>query len=373
MKIAIVVSYTFPYIGSGIGNVALKQAEELAKRGHKVTLISSNIPKTKKEFRRKNVKHFKLKSTNFLERFKIPVPIFLPTNKLISKIKEAEIIHIHDVLYPSSIFAAFFAKIFKKPIILTQHIGFVYYKNKVARLIERLMYLTFGRILFKLSKKIIVLNSSVRDYIIKLGADENKISYIPNGVETLLFSPASAERKKTIRRRYSFPLNKPIILFVGRLVEKKGFDKLFDARDKDYLIVFVGEGEVPKYMREDKNVIFFGKVPPNKLSEIYKASDVFCLPSNGEGFPLSIQEAMATGLPIITTNHPGYNRYLDKKHVKLINPTAEHIKKVINEIISNSSLIKKMSKYSKKAATKEFNWDRNINNLIKIYEKVNGK
>ena len=50
LKIVIVVSYTYPYIDSGLGVVAAKQAENLARKGHQVTLISANWPKTKSEF-----------------------------------------------------------------------------------------------------------------------------------------------------------------------------------------------------------------------------------------------------------------------------------------------------------------------------------
>jgi len=71
MKITIFVSYTFPYIGSGIGNIALKQGEKLADLGHEVTIVSSNFPKTKKEFIKNKVKHIKLSAIYLLEKIQI--------------------------------------------------------------------------------------------------------------------------------------------------------------------------------------------------------------------------------------------------------------------------------------------------------------
>ena len=76
MRIVIGVTYSYPYIGSGIGNVAMKQGEELAKLGHRVTIISSNFPKYKEEFTRNKVKHLKGKLILRLEKIGLPIPLF---------------------------------------------------------------------------------------------------------------------------------------------------------------------------------------------------------------------------------------------------------------------------------------------------------
>src|SRR5689334_3571761 len=121
MNIVILVSYTYPFVGSGIGNVALSQAEGLNKLGCKVTLVSGNVPKTKVRFIKKGVTHLKLKSNNFLDKFGIPVPFFLFNKEVIDAIRNADVVHCHDMLYPYSIQGAVISKLFKKPFILTQH------------------------------------------------------------------------------------------------------------------------------------------------------------------------------------------------------------------------------------------------------------
>src|SRR3989344_2001886 len=127
LKIVIFVSYAYPYIGSGLGQVAITQAEGLAKLGHQVTLISSNIPAGKKRFKRSGVLHIKLNSANFLDKFQIPVPLFLLNGEVLSQIRNADVVHAHDMLYPSSLQAGLAAKIFGKPFVLTQHAGFISY------------------------------------------------------------------------------------------------------------------------------------------------------------------------------------------------------------------------------------------------------
>jgi D-inositol-3-phosphate glycosyltransferase len=369
MKIVVGVTYSYPYIGSGIGNVAVKQAEELAKLGHDVTLISSNFPKSKREFTRNKVKYLKGKLILRLEKIGLPIPLFFLNKKMKKVIKNADIVHIHDSLYPSSYQIAKFAKKFNKKIILTQHIGFIQYKSFIAKLIERIVYNTIGKNILNKASKILVLNEGVKDYLLKLSIPENKISFLPNGVDIKLFKPTIKENKIKIRKEYNLPLDKPIVLFVGRLVEKKGFDKLFEAKDANYLTIFVGGGNIPDNMKNDKNVLFFGEKTPDELSKIYQLSDIFCLPSHGEGFPLSIQEAMASGLPVITTDESNYKLYLNSSNSILIDSSAENIKKSIQKLLSDSNLIKNFSTEARKKAVTDFSWSKNLKGLCEAYKR----
>ena len=102
---------------------------------------------------------------------------------------------------------------------------------------------------------------------------------------------------------------------------------------------------------------------------IYKASDVFIFPSYGEGFPLSIQEAMATGLPIITSKHNNLDQILDSPFITYINITGADIKSAINKIQSNIMLRKDMGEYSSKIARENYSWEKNTATLLGIYHK----
>lgn len=369
MKIVIGVTYSYPYIGSGIGNVAMKQGEELAKLGHKVTIISSNFPKHENEFTRNKVQYLKGKLILRLEKIGLPIPLFFLNKKMKKAIKEADIIHIHDSLYPSSYQIARYAKKHNKKIILTQHIGFIKYKKAIANLIEKWVYQTIGKSILKKSFKILILNQDVKDYLLKLNVSNSKILLLSNGVDTNLFKPTTNENKIKLKKKYNIPLNKPIVLFVGRLVEKKGFDKLFEARNNNYLIVFVGGGNIPKNMKEEENVLFLGEQTQENLSEIYQLSDIFVLPSHGEGFPLSIQEAMSSGLPVITTDEPQYKFYINNSNTILIDSSTEIIKKIIPKTLSDLKKMNTLSINARKKAVKDFGWDKNIKTLLGVYEK----
>ena len=157
LNVALIVTYAHPYIGSGLGVVAKFQAEYLASQGHNVSLISSNIPRTAKHFVLNNVTYIKVPALALLERLHIPVPILFFNRRAISAIKYADIVHVHDILYPSSFFAAIVAKFYKKKVIITQHVPHVHYENKIIDGIEKIAFFTIGLITLGAGSAVIVL------------------------------------------------------------------------------------------------------------------------------------------------------------------------------------------------------------------------
>lgn len=369
-KVVILVTYTFPYIGSGIGNIAIKQAEGLAKMGHEVSLISSNIPKGRSEFTLKDVKHYKMNSTDILEKIKIPIPLFFLNKKVRKVIKSADVLHIHGMIYPTSLNMAFLSLIYKKPLFLTQHVGPVNYPKKIFVWAQNLVYKTSGKFISKVSNKIIYYNHSVKDWLLDNKIPNDKLNFLPNGVDLELFKKVNQSEKIELRKKYELDNNKKIVLFVGRFVPKKGFWKVFDARSKDYLTIFVGGGEVPEQISQSKDCKVFPPLPQEKLVELYQLSDLFVLPSENEGFPLAIQEAMCCGLPIITSKHPGYEKHITKEEVLTINPTKENVKNSIEQLIFNEDNLKEMSDNAYKKALKDFSWELNCKKLMNIYRGI---
>jgi D-inositol-3-phosphate glycosyltransferase len=364
LHVAIVVTYAHPYIGSGLGVVAKFQAEYLASQGHSVALISSNIPRTSKNFVLNNVTHIKVPALALLEKLHVPVPILFFNRKAMSAIKHADIVHVHDILYPSSFFATLLAKFYKKKVIITQHVPHVYYANRIINTIEKIVFCTMGLITLWAGSAVIVLNASVYQWVKRY---TDAVYYIPNGVDLKLFRSPTAQEKQAIRERYTIPLHDFVVLFVGRFVPKKGFDLLYNAKDPAYLLVFVGGGIIPDYIKFDDSVKIIGPLPQEELALLYQASDVFILPSYGEGFPLSIQEAMATGLPIITSKQNNVSHLLDSPLISYIERTETDIKSAIKKIQTNAKLRQDMSDYSRTIATENYSWEKNNTKLLDIY------
>lgn len=126
------------------------------------------------------------------------------------------------------------------------------------------------------------------------------------------------ERRKIIRtiarNKLGFPLEKKIILFVGQLIPRKGIDVMIrvaaDIKKLDDGILFYIVGGTPseEYMSlkeslEADNVFFSPFMVPEKLIEYYRSADIFLLPTREDIWGLVVNEAMAYGLPVVTTDH----------------------------------------------------------------------
>jgi len=369
MRILIVTHYFEPHIG-GIEIVAYNQAKGLVKMGHEVTIVTSKLKREEAIEQKEGIRIVRVPAWNLFEKkFDVPYPIFSP--RLIStlnrEVKRSDIIHAHGVLYLGSFISSLLARIYKKPLFVTEHVGFVTYKNSIINAIEKLALHIIGLIVLRASDAAIVLNASVHKWTKQY---KNEVHYLPNGVDLELFGKPTEQEKQTIRERYNIPLDKFVVLFVGRFVPKKGFDILYNAKDLSYLLVFVGGGTIPDHIKSDDSVRIIGPLPQGDLAMLYKASDVFILPSHGEGFPLSIQEAMATGLPVITSKHNNLDQIADSPLITYIDTTETDIKSAIKKIQSNLVLRRDMGEYSSKIARENYSWDKNIEKLSGIYHKT---
>jgi len=368
LTISVVVSYTYPYIGSGIGNVAQKQAELLAQSGHQVFLLSSNFPKSSAEFVHKKVTHIKFPALFFLEKVHVPVPLTMLSPASIKAISRSDIVHIHDGLYLSSFLAAIVAKLFRKKVIVTVHINHLHYQNVLVNTLEYMAEFLIAKPVFMLSDKILVINHTLEK---ELKSYKVKIQTLSNGVDLKLFHPAKLSQKIILRKKYNIPLQKKIVLFVGRLVPKKGFNLLIEARSNQYEILFVGTGEVSEQIKKLPGLSFVGPKSQEELAEYYQLSDVFVLPSHGEGYPLSVKEALASGLPVITTfTHSSLISMYDT-WVHNVEPTATAIKTRIIFVLNRKG--SSTEEAVRQAFLKKFDWTLNVLDLTKIYNNVLAK
>jgi glycosyltransferase involved in cell wall biosynthesis len=155
------------------------------------------------------------------------------------------------------------------------------------------------------------------------GFDRQRLLWMPNPVDTDLWRPPSPEEKKELRTRLGLPADGRIIVFIGRLVPVKELPFLVDgfagaaARDPQAHLVIVGDGPMRAEITGRvasaglaSRVTFAGSVDPNETRFWLQASDIFTLVSAREGLPVSLIEAMATGLPAAVTNIPAITQLI---------------------------------------------------------------
>jgi len=375
VKIAIFVSHLPPHVG-GIEVVAEGQIKALVRAGHDVMVITSASGAKPGRSKSNGYEVRRIRALDTLEeKMGAVFPIYSPTIvwHAYRAVKKADIVHAHDAFYLTSLVAALWARVLGRPLILTQHVSFVPHPSKVVNLAERIVYASTGCFIWRSSEAIIVLNSRVREFLIDKGIEGSKIAFLPNAVDVDRFSPARQGEKCVLRRKYNLPEDRLLGLFVGRLVPKKGFAELLDLQEiENFELVFAG-GEAPNgHARNDHH--FLGCVSREHISEVFKMCDIFLLPSQGEGFPVTVQEAMACGLPVITTADPAYDLYkLDESLLKLVEPTISRLNAELQITAGDRELRLEMGMYSRSYAIEHFDLDTHVSQLLSIYNRERSK
>jgi glycosyltransferase involved in cell wall biosynthesis len=179
------------------------------------------------------------------------------------------------------------------------------------------LFLSARNAILRKADRFVAISSDIGAELVQHGVHANQIHHITNSVDTTRFSPVDRRRKHELREKFGIPSTSTVVTFTGRLVSYKGLPLLlrvwkdiYQQRD-DMLLVLIGSGgldihnceaELKEYVRSNDlqaRVCFTGDV--RNVHEYLQMSDIFAFPTEKEAFPLALIEAMACGLPVITT------------------------------------------------------------------------
>jgi D-inositol-3-phosphate glycosyltransferase len=373
MTRALLVAHHYPPHIGGLGIVVQKQAQSMAENGYQVVVLTTKYEQSPQEDgARTGIEVIRLPCSWALENFfSIPFPLF--SSRLVSEtwrqVKRADVVHIHDVFYINCWVAAALAALAGRPILLTQHVAMVDHSNKLVMFIQRLVYRTMGRWIFSKARSIVVYNQNVHAFLRSEGVPETRILFMANGIDTKKFCPATQDERIAIRRSFGLPQDRRLALFVGRLVEKKGYQILLEARDPAYDLVFVGPGAIPRDGRT-QGVHWVGPLDQTQTCALYRACDLFASPAVGEIFTLVMQEAMACGLPVVTTDDPAYVGSIASDTVVLCRRDADAFRAAMKGLLADTDRMLALGVRSRELAIQYFDWRANISRLMDAYSDV---
>ncbi len=214
--------------------------------------------------------------------------------------------------YPDGYAATLLGKWLKLPVTITlrgTEVPHARLSGRRQRMIEAMRSAT----------RIFSVSESLRRHAIGLGIDADKIRVVGNGVDTEKFAPVA---KHEARAQLGIDQQAPVLISVGALVERKGFHRVIERLPSlckrfpglRYLIIGGAspEGDWTLQLQQQvaelglqENVIFLGGLPPQELKIPLSAADVFVLATRNEGWANVFLEAMACGLPVVTTDVGG--------------------------------------------------------------------
>jgi phosphatidylinositol alpha-mannosyltransferase/phosphatidylinositol alpha-1,6-mannosyltransferase len=350
-----------PHVG-GIERFAEMLARGLAGRGHAVTVLACRYEGAPVRELGDGYDIVRVPSSYAAEtRLGVPYPLPSPAllRTLRELIREVDVVHVQDALYATSVATLLTAHRHRVPSVLTVHVGFVPQRSATLDAAQRLAIATLGRAA-RLASAVATYNPAISEWVARAwGIDEPRV--MPAGVEA---PTATATRSET---RHSFGLDEErfIALFVGRDVAKKALDIFLSAGDPSYDLVAVTDrpGTVP-------GATLLPFMPVDRLHDLLQAVDAFALPSEGEGFPLVLQEAFAYGLPVVTTMQPGYDHYLDDGDVIEIQRDAGSLREALVRLAGSPDLREHLSRRSLAVAGRSFGLDRFVAAYEELYTEV---
>jgi len=301
MRIALVTHY-FPAHRGGIELVAAEIARRLAaSHGAAIAWHASDCDPAPSI---SGVSCVAARSCNALERrLGVPYPVWSlgALRRVGGAARAADVLHLHDCLYLPNLAAYIAARLARRPVLVTQHVGMVPYRNPALRALLSAAYGLFGRIVLGGATQVVFVSDSVRRYFEGFARFRAPPLLVGNGVDLAVFHPVDEARRNRLRAELGVPEPAPLLLFVGRFVEKKGLRVLRElaARLPQARWIFAGWGTLGPERWSLPNVAVMRGRSGVQLAPLYQAADLLVLPSVGEGFPLVVQEAMACGTPAL--------------------------------------------------------------------------
>ncbi|MDI6717456.1 MAG: glycosyltransferase [Patescibacteria group bacterium] len=303
---------------------------------------------------------------------------------LAKNVQNFDLIRITSVFLAVSTLGAYYAKKFKKPYVISPRGSLM--KEPLIRKssLKKKIYLN------------LVEKRNLKDAIINFTTEMEKKEYLdlnfplknsiitPNGIDVNEFSKKVPQG--FFRNKFKISNDKKIILSLGRLNWKKGFDtfipafaKIIKKEPKAVLVIAGGDDEgygqkiksqISNLKIEDKT-IFTGMLAGDDKIAVYQDSNIFVLPSYSENFGNVVLEAAYFGLPVVVTKGVAVGLEFEKAGAGIaVEKNVQELAEAILKILKNSGLGKKMGIVGKKFVETEFSWLKITENFIKKYSDL---
>ena len=372
LNIAMIGHKVIPSRRGGVELVLTTLCPLLVKKGHNVTCFNRAGDKIENEYismvKSNSYKGVKLKKVWTLNKKGFSALTSSFTAALCAAFGRYDVVHFHAE-GPSA--ALWVPKLFKKRCIVTVH-GLDWKREKWQNGFAS-KYIKFGeKILAKYADEIIVLSKGVQQYF--------KDTY--NRDTVFITNVVNIPKKgdlNIIKAKYNLEGN-DYFLCLSRLTEEKGIHYLIDAynqMDTDKKLVIAGDtSDTDEYVarlkdmsKDNHNIIFTGFVSGKILDSLYSNAYVYVLPSNLEGMPLSLLEAMSYGNCVIGSDIPEIADVLQDKGLLFEKSNIQDLKEKLQFINDNRDIRDSYRKESSDFICNKYNWNEITDKTIELYRR----
>ena len=373
MRIAQVSPWFSPHFG-GVESHVRSLSRELARRGHEVTVVTSQHDRT-------------LSAEGTVDGFRVirvrPRFIFMqtpitPRMRGSLRALSADVVHAHSPPPLASHYAGAVASERGIPYVVTYHCD-VELPSAFGSVVESIYRRSLGADTLRNANQVIV---TTRTYAATSRAIwRYNPSVIPNAVDHRRFRPDVDG--SAVRSKLRIPPEVPIVLLVGRIVPHKGVEHFVEAAryvpDASFLVAGGGSSldamkRLALSMGVADRVRFLGRISDNRLPEVYAACDVFVLPSVSrlEAFGIVALEAMSTGKPVIVADIPGVREIIeDGRDGLLADPVnPRDLAEKIRRLLSDPEVRKTMGARGREKVLESFSIERVTDRIEAVYRAI---
>ena len=392
MRIAHLISQFYPYLGGAeicIHNICTA----LKENGEQATVITSSPAPAAAPAVNYEIIHLSPRTNGLFRRSHILGGIYL--GYALKKLQNRYRFDLWQVTmgYPLGTFAVNFFRKQSLPCLLRccgediQRFPEINYGYRLDQKVDRLVREKYPRY-----DALIALTPSVQKDYLEIGVAADKIAVIPNGVDVQRFTQTAKDA--ALRKQFGADAQTPLILTVGRHHPKKGYQFIpeiaagLKERGLRFVWLIVGR-DFEEFNKKFPEAAQLGirtiadlpspgieafSLPSNHLVKLYRAADVFAFPTLLETFGMVLIEAMAAGLPIVTTDAPGVCDVIHHEQNGLCSPRGDTGAFVRNlaAVLENPTLSARLSQAST-ADARRYDWRQIVSQYLALYRRTLAK
>lgn len=371
LRIAMLGHKRIPSREGGIEIVVEELATRMAKKSHSVTCYNRkghNVAGS--EFDGTKLKTYKgvtLQEVFTIDKRGLAAMTASVSASLRAALGNYDVVHIHA---EGPAFMCWLPKLFGKKVIVTVH-GLDHQRAKWGKFAS--WYIRSGeKNAVRFADEIIVLSKGVQDYFQNTYGRTTR--FIPNGV-----NKAKLRKARQITEKWGLTKDS-YILYLGRIVPEKGERYLIEAfkqtKTDKKLVIAGGSSDTQVFMdelkslaKDDDRIIFTGFVQGEILEELYSNPYIYTLPSDLEGMPLSLLEAMSYGNCCLTSDIPECAEVVEDKALLFRKSDVSDLKAKLQNACDHPEMVDSYKAQAEEFICRKYNWDDVVEKTLKLYQR----